>query len=545
MPSSFRTFNSPGGQLVNGVAYIYDTVSGMFRPAFDSDFGAAVNMSVSGLSLTVGSVAITGTLPNVAVTGGAISVSNTAPIPVSGISIVGNTAPIPVSGVSLIGNTAPIATSGVATILSVPTHNVAVTGGQIQTIVTGVLGGNVTVSSVAITGAPVVTITGVLPVSTSVTVGNITVTGGSINVSNTAPMPISGVVQATVTTDNSSVVLAQASGNNLSIISNQLLSGISGQLTANVNSAAWVTGNVGTSDVINHVLLSGISGLLGANLTDPAYVTGNIFATDIVAERLLSGISGLLGASLTDAAWVTGNVGISNTAPIAISGIVQTVVTGAVSASVPNPLGVTGTKYDTALPAMPGTFNFLAAGGRVVNPSGAGSITGYNSTGDFAIFNIDKTNGGLLVTQGCLDYTQDSATVQISGAFAGSAPIPVSGVVQSNVTNTAPVPISGVTQVATSATVSNDYVSGAFQVVLPATPTRKGFFIQNLATGALMVRYSTSMPSTGNLNFVLAGGTADNDGKGASWSEFPAVWTGPLSVSGLGGAPMLYTAWQI
>lgn len=39
MSVSYKTFNQPAGPAVNGVAYIEDTISGIFRPARSSDFG--------------------------------------------------------------------------------------------------------------------------------------------------------------------------------------------------------------------------------------------------------------------------------------------------------------------------------------------------------------------------------------------------------------------------------------------------------------------------------------------------------------------------
>lgn len=97
----------------------------------------------------------------------------------------------------------------------------------------------------------------------------------------------------------------------------------------------------------------------------------------------------------------------------------------------------------------------------------------------------------------------------------------------------------------TAAVVSNDGVSGVSQTVFPSNSNRRAWFIQNLHTGGLMVRLSASMPTTGNLNFILNGGTVVNDGKGEMWKEFPAFYTGPVTVSGLGQSPVLYAAWQI
>ncbi len=58
--TSFRTFNSPGGPVTNGVAYALDQASGVFRPLYTSDFAGGGG-------------------------GGNVTVVNTAPIAVSGV----------------------------------------------------------------------------------------------------------------------------------------------------------------------------------------------------------------------------------------------------------------------------------------------------------------------------------------------------------------------------------------------------------------------------------------------------------------------------
>lgn len=527
MPSSFRTFNSPGGPVVNGVAYLYDTDSGVFRPAYKTDFASNVSMNVSGLNLTVGSVAVTG---------GVIEVNNTSPIP----------------------------TSGVATILSLPTQNVAVTGGAVSASITntapiaisGVVQGNF--DSAAIVSAQA-TGNGLNVTSNTLLSGISGLLDGSLNdpayvtgavsITNTAPLAISGIVHTVVTgsvssnTDLTPVVAAQATGNTF-------LSAISGLLSTSVATPAWVTGTLTNPEtVISNTVLSGISGILATNLAGAAWVTGNV--SDSVGNQFLSGISGLLSSNLTDPAWVTGSVSLANTAPIAISGIVQTIVTGSVSSSITNPIGITGTRYDQALPVIGSAPNFVMIGGRVVSASGAGSITGYNSTGDFAVLNVSRENGGVLVNQGALDYTQDSVTSILSGQALTNSMVAnqllsgISGVLATSVPGASWVTGQVTASASSAASVSNEFVSGSAQLVLPSTTTRKGWFIQNLATGSLMVRLSSSAPTTGALNFILRGGTSNNDGQGGSFSDSPAVYTGPVYVSGLNEAPMLYTAWQI
>ena len=96
-----------------------------------------------------------------------------------------------------------------------------------------------------------------------------------------------------------------------------------------------------------------------------------------------------------------------------------------------------------------------------------------------------------------------------------------------------------------SATVSNQIVSGSNQTLFAANPNRLAVFVQNLHTGVLGIRFSTSTPTTGLMNVLLKGGAAVNDGNGGTWLDSPAVYKGPISVASFGGAPVLYNSWEI
>jgi len=154
----------------SGVVWLNDAgqlVTGAERPVTPDDLGSAV--SVSGLSVSVDAVAITGN-PNV-------TVSNTAPIPVSGV----------VQATVSIGN-------------------VAVTGGQIQTITTGSISATVDTSPVVFaiaSGNNLLTVANQLNSGISgLLVGNLTdpaYVTGAVSITNTAPIPVSGVTQANVT----------------------------------------------------------------------------------------------------------------------------------------------------------------------------------------------------------------------------------------------------------------------------------------------------------------------------------------------------------
>lgn len=247
--ADYRTFASPGGLMVNGVAYLLDPnlvvngVTGNFRPAITSDFAA--NISVSGLSLTVGAVAVTGN-PQV-------QISNTPTV--------------------TIGNPV-LAVSGALTSTF-----------DSSPIVSAQASGNSTLSTISTRLATIVPISG--NVNASVTIGNVAVTGGAINIANTEPINVTGIVHTVVTgsvssnTDLTPVVNALITGNNF-------LSGISGLLSSNLTDAAWVTGNVGINTPI------AVTGNVATNATVTGFNTGIVVRTQEVATSSVTtlGISG-------------------------------------------------------------------------------------------------------------------------------------------------------------------------------------------------------------------------------------------------------------
>lgn len=550
----YRSYSNTYGQGAVSFGQLYDASwvvyqqgtsiaisTGAWRPAFPSDFAA--NISVSGLNLTVGAVAVTGN-PQV-------QISNTPSVTVTN-----------------------------------PVYLVGITGQPLY--VTGNFGasssspGFITGGVIGLTGSPNVTIANASPIPVSgvvqaqVTIGAIAVTGGSISISNPI-LAVSGnfgsspsTVGATGTKVDTLIQYAGAAGSPyvmLPIGGRALAVSGAGSLTGSYNTGDYVMFNFNkdnggllvnqgtldyTQDTVTVVISGGtlnvaitgaggsssssqgiitggyigitgtptftisnpilaVSGALSASINSVA-VTGTVYAVDPDSRAILSGISGLLSSNITAPANVTGVITVGNTAPIAISGIVLTVVTGTVSSSITNPIGVTGSRTDFN-PFYSGGLNapytLLPVGGRAVAVSGAGSVSGYN-TGDYAILNFNKDNGGLLVNQGALDSTQDTVTTVLSGSI------------------TAPVAA----------------VSGFAQFVLAANPNRLAWGISNLGTGALYVAMGT-IPSTGALHWVLKGGVNPNDGIGAVFTDSPCVWRGSVGVSGAFGVPLLYSAWQL
>lgn len=167
---------------------------------------------------------------------------------------------------------------------------------------------------------------------------------------------------------------------------------------------------------------------------------------------------------------------------------------------------------------------------------------------------LSLTVGSVAVT-GNPNVTVSNTVLPVSGVvqanITNTSPIPVSGATQTNITNTAPLAVSGVviSSTSTSSTSPNSLVSGinnvGFGTPLPANTSRKAWAISNLATGAILVRFSSSLPTTGTFNVLLKGASAPYAGDGATWTDSPAIWTGPVSVTGVGGAPIVFTCWEL
>ena len=89
-----------------------------------------------------------------------------------------------------------------------------------------------------------------------------------------------------------------------------------------------------------------------------------------------------------------------------------------------------------------------------------------------------------------------------------------------------------------SSTISNSTASGSNGTIIAANENRLELFVQNLATGALYVKYGANGNNT-SFNFVLAANTASNAGDGGSLSD--QAYTGIVSVS---GSTPRYICWE-
>lgn len=218
--------------------------------------------------------ALNATINSVGITG---SVGNVA---ITGFS--STIAPQAVTGAIQGGNSIPLNVTGI-----------------IQTVVTGAIGGSVNVTNVTVSGFPSTIApqavsgfftpiwTGSPNVTAAVTIGNVAITGAPV-------VTITGVLATTASVVVGNVAVT---GGNGGVVITGLNSLLTFPVSNSVEQALLTTTNI---------LLSGVSGSLAANLSSAAWVTGQIQLTGIVP------------------------VSITNTAPIAFSGAVQSTITNGV-----------------------------------------------------------------------------------------------------------------------------------------------------------------------------------------------------------------------
>lgn len=364
-----------------------NTVTGNWQPVTADSNGnlnvaIAGGVSISGASISIDAVAVTGN-PVFSSTGNQpVNVVNTAPIAVSGvvlstapalqaISGIVTTAPAAlqaVSGFVNVANTAPVPISGVVQ-AAVTIGNVAVTGGSIVGIDTGNRATNIINPIIAISGF----------VNTIVT----------------------GAISASV--DVSPVVLAQASGNaylafisGRELINGVTLSGISGQLASNLTDPAGVTGTVGITNT-----LFAVSGITQIGNTAPIPFSGVVQSNITTSLLAVSGntvaqITGFNSGIVVSTQPVTKTV-VSNSTPSGVSPWTSMTVmqTGQIGAN-PNRVLLfvqnihTGTPLLVALnntAASTGNFNFI------LNPS---TVQGYGGSS----FSDDHYRGPVQISGG-------------------------------------------------------------------------------------------------------------------------------------------------
>lgn len=173
-------------------------------------------------------------------------------------------------------------------------------------------------------------------------------------------------------------------------------------------------------------------------------------------------------------------------------------------------------------------------------------ITGFQALDFSKIDNIEEiikiwSGVGIDVNQDDLNYVSDSVSVSgldlIKNTFVSwsSNGVDVNQDDLSFVTDS----VTSVPQ--RSSTISNFTASGSNGTILAANSNRKDFYVQNLATGALYVKYGTSAASN-SFNFILAGNTYVNGGDGGSLSDLN--YTGIVSVSGANNLTPNYISWE-
>ncbi len=263
-------------------------------------------------------------------------------------------------------------------------------------------------------------------------------------------------------------------------------------------------------------------------------------------------VSGGLSVSVGNVAVTGGNISINNSI-LPFSGVIQggnlraVYVTGQViqvitggSLSVTNPIGVTGIDVDSSTtyssnPLAP--YNFLSIGGRIVNPSGEGSVTGDYSTGEYAIVNF-APNGGIYINQGCLESGYDSVTAKVEGGNA--IPVLITGGVSLVGTSLS----FDSTSIVNAQSTGNNYLafmSGKMDTVVPVSGVVTtnvsitniavtGGQIQTITTGSFSATVDNTL-----LILAVASGNAYNaavSGLLASNLSEPANVTGVINLMG-------------
>lgn len=90
-----------------------------------------------------------------------------------------------------------------------------------------------------------------------------------------------------------------------------------------------------------------------------------------------------------------------------------------------------------------------------------------------------------------------------------------------------------------SSTISSGSFGTSNGTILERNVSRNLFFVQNLHTGVLYMRFGTGASNT-NFNVSLKACTVQDDGNGGAYSD--DTWIGPVSVS---GAFTRYTVWEL
>jgi hypothetical protein len=158
-------------------------------------------------------------------------------------------------------------------------------------------------------------------------------------------------------------------------------------------------------------------------------------------------------------------------------------------------------------------------------------LTGVGGTGpNFYLSGILNTTSGILNDTTSIDsklfITGDPYPAGVQGTIVFQADLSQ----QFDAVTTFPEQSTGI---------SNFTVSGSNGTILAANSIRREFFVQNLDTGVLYVKYGLGANAS-SFNFVLAGNTSTNAGDGGSLND--QSYVGNVSVSGL--ANVRYISWE-
>lgn len=380
--------------------------------------------------------------------------------------------------------------------------------GTTSNVQLNVSGLNLTVGAVSITGFNSGSALGNLDITrTYLPTSGVGTT--QVNVTNTAPLNVTGIINTVVTGAVSANVTSVA-----------VTGGVSGSAQGNLDltrSYLPVSGiNFSTSVSVAAVAITG---------TNSGSALGNLDVT-----RTFLPVSGLQGVGIIGIDTGIRAVTITNTAPIAFSGVVLTTTTGSFSATVDNTLLIAAVASGNALLVQGNQLGSGISGLLGSNLSSAAWVTGSGTQ----LGNLDLTRSYLPVSG--LNF---SASVSVSAvAITGVATDQITGFNTGIIVTFAPVSKT----VSSNSTPSGvaPFIGATIQTgqILALNATRTMFFIQNIHTGTpLYVNFGSQAASTGSFSFILNPSATPGFG-GSSFSD--DHYRGPITVSG--GA---WTAWEL
>lgn len=263
----------------------------------------------------------------------------------------------------------------------------------------------------------------------------------------------------------------------------------------------------------------GIETLISTTNSTLSTIDGHVDGIEASVDGLEASVDGLEGL-----------VGTTNSTLSTIDGRVDGLETLVTS---------TNTKLDTLHSDVTGTLtiNQVASTGAdaVVNTS-AKPVMGMNFNGT----TWDRSRSGITAPTSTLTGMQNTLPM---GEYNSSAPTLTNGQVDNlQLTADGSLKVSttttAVVEAAKTSTISNYTIGTAAGTAVASNAARKDFFVQNLGTNPLFVKFGATA-STSSFNVILAAATAQDNGSGGSTS-----WDGYTGEVSVAGTSPRFIAWE-